>query len=119
MDEASQCDRIALIQSGQILSINTPDAIRGQFDGDLYAIITNRKHDLLDDLRRYNYTKSVFLFGNYIHYTAKNEAVDLQDLSEYLRKLGHGDIKILQIEPTIEDCFLALMSNVPNEISNV
>jgi len=118
MDEASQCDRIALIQSGKILSIDTPNAIINQYEGDLYAIITSKKHDLLDDLRNYTNTKSVFLFGNYIHYTDKHDVLDKQDLMQYLEQLDHHNIEINKVEPTIEDCFLALMGNLTNEIAH-
>ncbi|MDR0422652.1 MAG: ABC transporter ATP-binding protein, partial [Proteiniphilum sp.] len=38
MDEATRCGRIALIQSGEILSIDTPQAIVGNYRGNLYAL---------------------------------------------------------------------------------
>ena len=118
MDEASQCDRIALIQSGKILSIDTPKAIIGQYEGNLYAIITSKKHDLLSDLRNYRKANSVFLFGNHIHYTDKLNELDRKDLIQYLEQLDHRNIEISKVEPTIEDCFLALMGNLTTEIAH-
>lgn len=118
MDEAGLCDRIALIQTGKILSIDTPDQIVNQFEDDLYAIITNKKQTLLQDLRNYENTKSVFLFGNCMHYTSTAPSLDKAELSAYLNKLGHGEMEIVKIEPTIEDCFLALMRNPTNELTN-
>jgi len=118
MDEASQCDRIALIQSGKILSIDTPNAIISQYEGELYAIITCKKHDLLSDLRNYRNAKSVFLFGNFIHYTDKLNELDRKELIQYLKQLDHHNIEINKVEPTIEDCFLALMGNLTTEITH-
>jgi len=119
MDEASQCDRIALIQAGKILSIDTPQGIVNQFEGDLYAVITNKKHQLVKDLRNYKNAKSVFLFGNYIHYSDKTIFLDKQGLTDYLKNLNHGEIEIRKVEPTIEDCFLALMGNLTGEVTHV
>lgn len=118
MDEASQCDRIALIQAGKILSIDTPQGIVNQFEGDLYAVITNKKQQLIKDLRNYKNAKSVFLFGNYIHYRNNTEVLDKHDIADYLKQLGHGEIEIFKVEPTIEDCFLALMGNLTFEVTH-
>jgi len=57
MDEANLCERIALIQKGQILSIDTPKAIIQQYPDDLYAIKAEEMSKLLGDLR-----KNVFVF---------------------------------------------------------
>lgn len=112
MDEAGLCDRIALIQNGHLLSINTPEAIVQQYEGELYSIISDRKHDLLNDIRKYKSARSVFLFGSHIHYSDQKDSLDKRELTSYLQNLGYKDIEILKIEPVIEDCFLALMGNL-------
>ncbi len=111
MDEASLCDRIALIQDGKLLSIDTPTAIVGQYEKEVYAIVSNKKHELLQDLRRYKDVESAFLFGSHIHYSDQKVSFDPRELIQYLEQLGHGEIEVDKIEPTIEDCFLALMGN--------
>src|SRR5436853_3610962 len=50
MDEASLCDRIALIQNGKILSINTPEEIVKSFPNKLYKIKADNMYCLLKDL---------------------------------------------------------------------
>src|SRR6266540_757518 len=47
MDEATLCDRIALIQSGKILSINTPEKIVSDYKDKLYAVKSDGNHKLL------------------------------------------------------------------------
>jgi ABC-2 type transport system ATP-binding protein len=51
MDEATLCERIALIQNGKIMSIDTPDNIIRQFLENLYAIKAKNMSKLLNDLR--------------------------------------------------------------------
>lgn len=111
MDEASLCDRIALIQNGNLMSIDTPENIVKDYEGELYAIVTNNKHDLVKDLRQYENAKSVFLFGSHVHYSDQNSHLDIQGLKRFLSQKGHEDIEISKIKPVIEDCFLALMGN--------
>ena len=61
MDEASRCDRIALVRSGECLSINTPVGIRTSFDRRLYAVRCASMYKLLGDLREFPDTTRVSL----------------------------------------------------------
>lgn len=109
MDEASLCDRVALIQKGEIMQIDSPANIINNFDKQLYAIRSDKIYQLLKDIRNYNKTHSVFPFGQYLHFTSVDEKADLDVLRWYLKNEGHKDVEIKQIEPNIEDCFMALM----------
>ena len=109
MDEASLCDRVALMQNGSILSIDQPQHIVDNFDHALYAISSREKHRLIQDLRAYEHVNSAFLFGNFIHYTDQQEHADLSSLKAYLVTKKHENIEIDRIKPNIEDCFMHLM----------
>ena len=109
MDEASLCDRVALIQEGEIMQIDTPDGIVNQFDGNLYSVFSTNKYQLLNDLRTYPFAKSVHAFGETIHYTDQRDDFTEDILTEYLFERGHNETKVEQIQPNIEDCFMALM----------
>jgi len=111
MDEANLCDRIALIQKGEILSIDKPAAIVSSFPGDLYAVRASDTHRLLQNVRTYPGTQSCFAFGDSLHVTFKPEASDPQSLQNYLHEKGHSDAAIEKIQPTIEDCFIHLLKN--------
>lgn len=112
MDEATLCERIALIQNGKILKINTPDAIIEDYPQDLYAIKSSKMGKLLQDLRTNEFIKSCHAFGEYHHISFQQD--DLQQkalLITQLEKLGHQSLEILKIRPTIEDCFIDLMES--------
>jgi ABC-2 type transport system ATP-binding protein len=108
MDEASLCDRIALIQNGQFLKIDTPKNIVSQFDDILWAAKSDNMHKLLEDLRKDKEVKSSFAFGDSIHVTVNNEQSTMDHLKKHLIEKGHKNIDIQTIEPTIEDCFMGL-----------
>ncbi|MBN9399648.1 MAG: ABC transporter ATP-binding protein ['Candidatus Kapabacteria' thiocyanatum] len=110
MDEAMLCDRIALIQGGRILSIDTPGDIVRSYPDTLFAVRSADMYRLLRDMESYQATSSCFAFGEYLHVTFGNEALpDTSRLRTYLADHGHDDIEIRTIEPTIEDCFIRLM----------
>jgi len=108
MDEANLCERVALMQDGEILSIDTPDGIISSFEKDLYAIQGQDIYQLLLDLRAYPFANSVFPFGQNIHYTDKRENVSPSELKDYLISKGQNRIEIKKITAGIEDCFMAL-----------
>ena len=62
MDEASRCDRIALVRSGECLSIDTPVGIRTSFDRRLYAVRCASMYKLLGDVAGVPGYKLVFRF---------------------------------------------------------
>lgn len=109
MDEAEQCDRVALIQEGHILSINTPRAITSQFDNDLWAVTSTNKYRLIQVLRDYQYAESVQPFGEYIHYTDQRSNVSGEELKQYLTSKGMDQPTVKKIMPDIEDMFMRLM----------
>jgi len=107
MDEAKLCDRIALIQNGSILEIDTPQNIINRFDKNLYAVKSKSMFNLLNDLRAYSKTESCFAFGNYHHLVLNEVEPDLDELKSYLQ--NHIDLEITLIQPNIEDRFMQLM----------
>ena len=114
MDEATLCDRIALIQDGTFLQINTPQNIVASYPETLWAIQSNQKHKLLNDLRNLPFVQSSFSFGDTIHITLNNQYTP-NKLLEYLTQKGHTDIEINTIRPSVEDCFMLMLNKQKNE----
>ncbi len=110
MDEAQRCDRIALIQSGEILSIDTPEQITTQFPAPLYAVRSDNLRKMLYQLRKSDLVTSCFSFGDAHHITLVDDQSDVKSkLKEELTSEGSSDISITKISPNIEDCFIQLM----------
>ena len=108
MDEASLCDRIALIQKGKILKIDSPDAIVKAYEKTIYEVATNQMHNLILDLKEFPSQYSVFAFGEFMHYIDKNDTFETETLRAYLHKKGHQNISIHKATATIEDVFMDL-----------
>ncbi|WP_289089750.1 ABC transporter ATP-binding protein [uncultured Bacteroides sp.] len=108
MDEARLCDRIALMQNGKFLRIDSPDNIIASYPQKLCSVTADNMHGLLNDLRSCPYLKSSFSFGACYHVTMV-ESATAAILNEYLINKGYGNIDITEIKPTVEDCFMLML----------
>lgn len=108
MDEANLCDRIALIQQGAFLKIDTPSNIVDQFEDTLWSVSANNMSHLLQDLRKYDGVLAVYAFGDTHHTTIDPKKVNKEELISHLNKLGYTEIEVKDTEAGIEDCFMAL-----------
>ncbi|WP_028982424.1 ABC transporter ATP-binding protein [Sporocytophaga myxococcoides] len=109
MDEANRCDRIALIQSGKILSIDTPAAVINSFMEKLYAIKANKMYPLLKALESFPKRMNSYAFGEFAHATF-DQPIENEELIRYLEMNGLNQVEVEVIEPTIEDVFIKLLS---------
>ncbi|WP_234733750.1 ABC transporter ATP-binding protein [Tellurirhabdus bombi] len=108
MDEASLCDRVALIQTGRILAIDTPKGIENSFARPLYAVRADETYRLIQDLRQAPFTVTCYAFGEYLHLTT-NEGISPGEIRVYLDNRQHRNLDVKPIRAGIEDSFMALM----------
>lgn len=108
MDEAIRCDRVALIQNGKILSVDTPQNIRAGFSRKLFIVKSVEKYKLIKTLRKNPEVLTAYPFGDSIHVTLINDASD-NSLLGYLVNEGISDAVIQEAKAGIEDRFLELM----------
>ena len=74
----------------------------------LWAVKARHMYELLQDLRNFELTQSCFGFGESHHLVLQDDYKGQEEILAYLQKKGHQAIQIAQIEPSIEDCFMAL-----------
>ena len=108
MDESIRCDRVALIQNGKILSVDTPQNIRAGFSRKLFTVKSVEKYKLIKTLRKNPEVLTAYPFGDSIHVTLINDASD-NFLLGYLVSEGISDAVIQEAKAGIEDRFLELM----------
>src|SRR5664279_4656161 len=72
MDEANLCERIALIQNGRIMSVDTPENIIRSYPVKLFAARADDIYRLLKDFRKDPETESCYAFGEFLHITLKS-----------------------------------------------
>ncbi|MDI9876092.1 ABC transporter ATP-binding protein [Flectobacillus rivi] len=108
MDEASLCDRVALMQKGKILDIDTPVGIIEKYPKKIWSIHASNMYALLQVARAFPNTHTCFGFGESHHLTLKNDDEDYQAFCQYVQEHYKESFQIQEITATIEDCFMAL-----------
>ena len=112
MDEAALCDRIALMQNGKILSIETPENISRDFPYLIFEIKAGRTSRVLQALENFKHKKNVYAFGEFVHLIVdKDENINPDNIKNYLQNAGFENIEINIVQASIEDSFIDLLSN--------
>ncbi|NJN41739.1 MAG: ABC transporter ATP-binding protein [Flammeovirgaceae bacterium] len=108
MDEASLCDRVALIQNGNILDIDTPKEITNKFENPLWAFRSDQMYKLLLDLQQMDNVIACYPFGQH-HHVVLHQDQDVPEILDQLKAKGQTNLKAEPGIVTIEDCFMQQM----------
>jgi ABC-2 type transport system ATP-binding protein len=114
MDEAARCNRIALIQSGAILAVDTPAGITQMFRGKLLGFKSARMFDLMKYMRTRSDVISCMAFGDFIHAVFKESFAGENSVVADIKK-DFPDIQFKELNPDIEDLFIQLLLNSVND----
>jgi ABC-type multidrug transport system ATPase subunit len=110
MDEATLCDRIALMQDGRIMRMDTPKNIVRDFNGHLVTLQTADIFQLLKVMEHYTAHCTFYPYGENLHvifYEPLEKAIPEFEAFLQQNNITHGEIK--HIEPNIEDCFIEIV----------
>lgn len=110
MDEATRCDRIAMIQEGQILGINTPAAFIRDFQGKLYTFRSENIFSLLNIMEQCPLRCNYYPYGEHCHIAFYDDvATALPQFEQFLEEKGQSHGEIIAIDPSVEDCFIEIV----------
>lgn len=120
MDEAALCDRVALLQKGEILAVDTPEGVRRSYQKPLFAVRSDDMYRLIQDLRTMPGAADCFGFGEYAHLSLRADAqfsstnviqssLKVAEIVLYLIDKGHENVEVRPVAASIEDCFIDLM----------
>ncbi len=111
MDEASMCDRIALIQQGNLMSVATPLAMTKSFPEDLWTVRTPKIYNTSKLLENLPSMISVNSFGQVLHLVTTKGKHTPNSIQQFLLQKGETENSVESADATIEDVFILLMNN--------
>lgn len=109
MDEAEHCDRVAFINRGKLIDLDTPTRLKNAgVRGIVYELAVTDWHRGFDLLRAsQDAFGRVSLFGKNIHIDFIGD--NIQRVGSFLAKEGIEIISLREISPSLEDAFVALL----------
>ncbi|MDE6693341.1 MAG: ABC transporter ATP-binding protein [Muribaculaceae bacterium] len=110
MDEATRCGRIAMIDKGRILAIDTPDALIAGIGENLYNAVADDMFRLLGLLREMPEVTDCYTFGATLHVVAGKEFDPVKAVATLTDK-GLRNVKIYPATGDIEDLFIKLTAD--------
>lgn len=111
MDEAQYCNRIALIDRGSIVALDTPGQLKMRsLGGQLVRIECSSPDRAMRALEMLPQVRDVAIFGNSLHALVDNAAGAAAAILELLRTQGIAQARVTPIDATLEDVFVRLVS---------
>lgn len=110
MDEAERCERIALINAGRILKVDTPQRLVEGIGERLYNASAGEMYPLLMALRSMPEVRNCYTFGATLHVVA-GEGFEAARITADLQRQGLRDVRISPARGNIEDLFIKLAGN--------
>lgn len=109
MDEAEYCNRLVLIDRGQIVASGSPLELKQHgMKGELLLVECEPLGSALELLQAAPYVLDVAVFGDALHVVVAEAAPAISTLRLYLKERGVGVTKLEAIPPTLEDVFVSL-----------
>jgi len=110
MDEATRCDRIALMKEGRTVTINTPTKIIENYKGKLYSLRTETIFNLLNCMQNIPHKCNYYPYGEFMHVSFYEKDFNIEQFDTFLDTQSQKYSELKQIPPTIEDCFIELVA---------
>lgn len=110
MDEVRLCERIALIDRGRILDVDSPENLVASLGGSLYNASAKEMYPLLLALRSLPEVKECYTFGATLH-VAVNPGFDPAKVTAQMEARGLTDVRIYPAQGDIEDLFIKLAAH--------
>jgi len=101
MDEAERlCDRVAIIDDGRIVALDTPESLKQVIGGDIIRL--RIKHPTLSPIKELKYVVKVEQTDGFVLLTVKDSSVHLQEILSLV-----GNVESVELRtPTLNDVFL-------------
>jgi ABC-2 type transport system ATP-binding protein len=111
MDEAERCSRLALLHAGQVRSCDTPARLKQAMPGALLTVVTSDVRGAYAALQGAPGVLGLLLMGDRVNVRVDDASRRLPELRARLAERGIEVGQITQVEPGIEDVFVAMVGS--------
>ena len=106
MDEAERFDRVALLQQGRALTVDTPDALQRGLEGEVIMVRVARVREARDLVARLSMVRRAAVFGDRLHVTVTSAEREGPAVEASLCDAGFPVLERHVMFPSMEDVFI-------------
>ncbi|MCX7250887.1 MAG: ABC transporter ATP-binding protein [Burkholderiales bacterium] len=114
LDEAERCDRLTLLHAGSMMYCDTPAGLKAHMPGAMLEIVAVDPRQVLGVLRALPGVQGLLMVGVGVHVHV-DAPQRLAQIGAALAAAGVAVRSMAQVEPSIEDLFVALLDQAPAE----
>jgi len=111
LDEAERCSRVALMNKGQIMKMDTPLNLKSLMHGQVVEIVCDRVRDGFAILKNHSSVDEVQAFGDRLNVVVHRASEDVPPIESALRSAGIGVSSWRVIPPSLENIFVSLLTH--------
>lgn len=109
MDEAERAHRVGLMHQGRLLLVETPEAVKGAFEGELLEVRAPDLRAARAALQAHPLARQVLALGDRLLVTVVQIKQALDPIRETLAQAGVKEAQLGPAEPGLEDVFVQVI----------
>jgi len=118
LDEAERCSRIALMNRGRTMLVDTPEGTKRSMKGEVLEIVCDHVRDGFAILKSHGSLREVQAFGDRLNVIVDNAARDAKPVISILEESRVGVRSWRVIVPSLENVFISILThNQQSEVS--
>ncbi len=110
LDEAERCTRVAMMDRGALLEMNTPDEVKKRMTGEIIEVVCENVRAAQSLLKRHRKVLEVQAFGDRLNVVLQ----DPKEIAGIRKALSEGGITVQswrKVEPSLENVFISLITH--------
>jgi ABC-2 type transport system ATP-binding protein len=109
MEEAEYCNRLALMNRGRLIALDTPRALRTRVVEPILRVETDDAPRAVETLMSAPGVLDAAMFGRSLHVTVRDAEEGERIVRESLEEDGQSVTEVDPVEPSLEDVFVSLV----------
>jgi ABC-2 type transport system ATP-binding protein len=114
LDEAERCSRVALMNDGSIMKVDTPAGLKREMTGEVLELVVDRVRDAFRILKGSPLVLEVQAFGDRLNVIVEGAERGAPAVTQVLRAAGISVVSSRLITPSLENVFISLLTHNQN-----
>jgi ABC-2 type transport system ATP-binding protein len=110
LDEAERCSRVALMNAGRVMEMDTPANLKNLMRGQIVEVVCDKVREGFSLLKRGSRAIDVQAFGDRLHVVVDDAAREMPELESALRAGGISVQSWRPVQPSLENVFVSLLT---------